>query len=158
MLSQLWRRGVVCWICSFLQSIWECASLWGFAMCCKQGREKYLPAGSGRDGYLDHGKSSSRKSYIYIKTILYGFVFLIFTIENKGIQLHKNANGASLRDSCHCPFCSAAKRVFTIEQIPGFRKVGLSFHFVRILPGVKNICDINIFPVNPVDYFIMAYN
>jgi|GEM_PF-6121108 len=36
--------------------------------------------------------------------------------------------------------------------------LGLPFHFVGILPGVKKISDINMFSGNPVDDFLMAYN
>ena len=35
--------------------------------------------------------------------------------------------------------------------------VKLPLHFIGVLPGVNNICDIYVFPNNPINYLIMTY-
>ena len=35
---------------------------------------------------------------------------------------------------------------------------GLFFHFIRVLPGVKNICYVNVFSNNSIDYLVMTFN
>ncbi len=53
------------------------------------------------------------------------------------------------------------KLLYLLNSIKHYRSfwrcVKLSFHFISILSGIKNISDINIFIHYPVDNFVMAF-
>lgn len=81
------------------------------------------------------------------------------------IQLKKNRavnekllSGDTLKYRIPSNFQSKEFKSALAGHRDGLSDIALSFHSIRILPGIKNIGNIYVFTCNPINYLVMTYD
>ncbi len=65
------------------------------------------------------------------------------------------AAGEADKRQKECHLFRGMAGLYLLEDVR--RIYGLTFHLIKVLSGIKNICDVYYFSYNPVNYLVMTF-